>query len=193
MKTTKLFLSITLTFILGVFSYGQDTWKVDPYHSKITFTTVHNTIADVAGLFNEFDATIKASKPDFSDASFEVEINVASIDTEVKMRDDHLRSADFFEVETYPKMTFKSTGIRKGDGQNRYKLTGDLTIKGITRPITLDLWYRGTIQNDEGKSIAGFQALGTLNRADYNVGNDFPASLISKEVQLKVDGEFIKE
>jgi len=194
MKKTRIFLLLFGALILGIVStQAQDTWKVDHAHAKITFTTVHNTIADVAGLFNQFDATIRSSKPDFSDAAFEVEIDVASIDTEVQMRDDHLRSADFFEVEKYPKMTFKSTSVKKGRKKNHYKVTGDLTLKDITKPITLDLWYRGTIQNDQGKSIAGFQVTGTLNRKDYQVGTGFPAALISDEVMIKVDGEFIRQ
>lgn len=193
MKTTKIFLSVALSLLLGVASFAQDTWKVDPPHAKVTFSTVHNTISDVEGLFNIFDATIRTSKENFSDATFEVEIDVASIDTEVKMRDDHLRSADFFEVEKYPKMTFKSNSIKKAGKKNHYKVTGDLMLRGVSKSITLDLWYRGTIQNDQGKSIAGFQVTGVVNRKEFNVGNDFPAALISDEVELKVDGEFIKQ
>lgn len=109
------------------------------------------------------------------------------------MRDDHLRSADFFEVETYPKMTFRSTSIKKTDQENRYNVTGNMTIKDVTKPLTMDLWYRGTIQDDQDRDIAGFQVTGSLNRKDFNVGNDFPEFLISNEVMIKVDGEFIRE
>ncbi len=193
MKMTKKLLSLAVGLLLSVSVFAQSTWNVDPAHSKITFSTIHNTIADVAGLFNGFEAQIISEQEDFRDASFSVEIDVSTIDTEVKMRDDHLRSADFFEVEKFPKMTFESTGIRKAGKKNHYKVTGNMTIKDVTKPITLDLWYRGTIENDKGQSIAGFQVTGTIDRKAFNVGNDFPESLISKEVSLKVDGEFIKE
>lgn len=193
MKSTKLFLTMAMAFLFSVSIYAQDTWMADKAHSKVTFSTVHNTISDVAGLFNSFEAQIVTSEENFSDASFEVEIDVNSIDTEVKMRDDHLRSADFFEVEKYPKMTFKSNSIKKADQKGHYKVMGDLTIKDVTKPVTLDLWYRGTIQNDQGKSIAGFQVTGTIDRIEYNIGTGFPNALISEEVTIKVDGEFIKE
>ena len=193
MKMIKSVATLAFAFLLSVSVYAQSTWKVDPAHAKVTFSTVHNTISDVEGLFNSFDAQIGTSKEDFSDASFEVTNDVNSIDTEVKMRDDHLRSADFFEVEKFPKMTFKSHSIKKAGKKGRYKVKGDLTIKDVTKPITLDLWYRGTIQNDQGKSIAGFQVTGAIDRIEYNVGKGFPKALISEEVVIKVDGEFIKQ
>ncbi|HLT07014.1 MAG TPA: YceI family protein [Cyclobacteriaceae bacterium] len=172
---------------------AQATWKVDNAHAKLTFSTVHLGISDVAGLFNEFDATIVAAEDDFSDATFELTVKVASIDTEVGMRDDHLRSPDFFEVKKYPEMTFKSTSIKK-TGQDRYALTGDLTIRDITKPVTMDLWYRGTIENPQSKApTAGFQVTGTIKRSDFNVGPKFPAAMISDEVSIKADGEFVKQ
>ncbi len=192
--TKKLFSLFTALFIISTSLYAQATWKVDPAHAKVTFSTVHNTISDVQGLFNSFDATITANEPDFSDAVFELTIDVASIDTEVKMRDDHLRSPDFFHVEKYPNITFKSSSIKKTGKENRYKLSGDLTIHGVTKPVTMDLWYRGTIENPQnGDIVSGFQVTGTLNRLDFNVGPDFPEALISNEVIIKADGEFIRE
>ena len=193
MKTTRIFFLPVLAFFINLSAIAQDTWNVDKAHAKITFSTVHNTISDVHGLFNGFDAYITAAQPDFSDASFTVEIDVASINTEVKMRDDHLRSADFFEVETFPKMTFKGSTLQKTSAPNRYKIHGTMTIKDVTKPLVMDLWYRGTIEDDQGRSIAGFQVTGNLSRFEYNVGNDFPEFLISDEVLIKVDGEFIKE
>lgn len=186
-------LILSVLFSTSVFAQAPATWNVDHAHAKVTFSTVHNTIADVEGLFNTFDASITAAKPDFSDAVFTLRIDVASINTQVQMRDDHLRSADFFEVETYPEITYKSSKIERA-GENRYKLTGDLTIHGVTKTVTMDLWYRGTIENPQnGDIIAGFQVTGSLNRLDFNVGPDFPEFLISNEVTIKADGEFIKE
>jgi polyisoprenoid-binding protein YceI len=109
------------------------------------------------------------------------------------MRDKHLRSAEFFEVEKYPKMTFKSTSIEK-TGKDKYKLMGNLTLHGITKPVTINMWYRGTIENPQSKAItAGFQFSGTLKRSDFDIGPKFPPSMISDEVKIKVNSEFIKQ
>lgn len=187
------YISIALIFMSATL-YAQSTWKVDPAHTKVTFSTVHNTIADVGGLFNTFESSVTANNADFSDAVFDLTIDVESIDTEIKMRDDHLRSADFFEVEKFSKMTFKSTSVEKTQDQNRYKLKGDLTMRGITKPITMDLWFRGTITNPQnGNEISGFQITGVLNRLDYGIGPKFPETLISNEVMIKADGEYIKQ
>ena len=188
----KLFSILVVTF-LSTALFAQTTWKVDPMHSKLTFTVTHLGISDVAGLFKTFDVTAVANKPDFSDAVFELSVDVASINTEVQMRDDHLRSADFFAVEKHPKMTFKSSSVKK-IGENKYQLTGDLTLLGITKPITMDLWYRGTIENPQSKAVtSGFQLTGVLKRSDFNIGPKFPAPMISDEVQIKADGEFVKK
>lgn len=188
----KLFLSLAVTF-LSIALVAQGTWKSDPMHSKLTFGTVHLGISEVEGLFNKFDAGIQTTKADFSDAVFNLTVDVASIDTEVEMRDNHLKSADFFEVEKYPAMSFKSTSITFA-GKDKYLLKGDLTLHGVTRPVTLNLWYRGTIVNPQSKAtISGFQITGTIKRSDFNVGPKFPAPMISDEVTIKADGEFIKQ
>ena len=128
----------------------QLQWKNDKMHSKLKFTVTHLLVSDVDGLFKNFDVTITATKPDFSDAVFELSADAASINTEVEMRDNDLKSANFFDVATYPKITFKSTSI-KPDGQNKYKLTGNLTMHGVTKSVTMDLWYRGTTENPTSK------------------------------------------
>jgi polyisoprenoid-binding protein YceI len=193
-KLCPLFALLAGFLLMNTTVFAQATFKADPAHSKVTFSTVHNTISDVAGLFKEFESSITASKEDFSDAVFELNVDVKSIDTEVQMRDDHLRSADFFEVEKFPKMTFKSTSIERADEKNHYKLNGDLTMHGVTKTVTMDLWYRGTITDQKsGNEISGFQVSGSLNRLDFGVGPKFPASLVSNEVAIKADGEFIKQ
>src|SRR5699024_6349269 len=145
----------------------------------VTFSTVHNTISDVEGLFNSFDASITASEKDFSDAVFTLTIDIASVDTKVDARDDHLKSPDFFHVEKYPSISFKSTSIEESTKDNHYKLTGDLSMHGLTKTVTMDLWYRGTIENPMNEAItAGFQVTGTLNRSDFNIGTKFPESLV---------------
>lgn len=169
---------------------AQTVWKSDKAHSKLTFSVVHLGISDVEGLFRDFDATISASKADFSDGVFELTAAVKSIDTEIEMRDNHLRSADFFDVEKFDKLSFKSTSIKPA-GKNKYTLSGNLTMHGITKPVNMNLVYRGTIVHPMNKSnVAGFQLTGTLKRSDFNIGPNFKAPMISDEVVIKADGEF---
>src|SRR3546814_4749104 len=140
----KVFSLIAVALLSTSLLFGQSTWKADPAHSKITFSVVHMGISDVACLFNTFDVSIEASKDDFSDSSFDMSIDVSSIDTEIEHRDDHLRSPDFFEVGKFPKITFICTCINKA-GKNRYRVSGDMTMYCVTKPFTMELWYRGTI------------------------------------------------
>jgi len=191
MKKTTFFLSAL--FVLTAFTTVLNTWKNDQPHSQLGFTITHLGIADVSGTFNDFDVTVTSSKKDFSDAVFELTANVGSIDTRVEQRNNHLKSADFFDVEKYPTLTFKSTSIEK-TGKDKYKLSGNLTIRAITKPVTMDLIYRGTIENPQSKAAtAGFQLTGTIKRSDFNVGPNFPAPMLNDEVRIKADGEFTQK
>jgi polyisoprenoid-binding protein YceI len=176
------------------FSFAQTTWKDDPWHSKLTFTVTHQGFSSVFGLFQKFDVTVVSSKPDFSDAVFTLSVDVASVNTEVKMRDDDLRSPNFFDVAKYPVMTFKSTSIINTTGiVDRFKIVGDLTIHGVTQTVSMEMWYRGTHDDAMSKKTkAGFQLTGTINRSDFSVGPPNPFD-ISTEIFIKADGEFIKE
>ena len=188
----KLF-SLLIAAFISASLFAQTTWNADPMHSKLTFSITHMGISDIDGLFNKFSASATTSKADFSDAVFELTVETPSINTQVEMRDNHLRSADFFEVEKYPTMTFKSTSIKKVS-KDKYKLSGNLTLHGITKPVTMDLWYRGTNEDAKSKSsTSGFQLTGTLKRSDFNIGPKFPSPILSDEVQIKADGEFIKK
>jgi polyisoprenoid-binding protein YceI len=187
----KILFVLTAFLALTAFTTFSGTWTNDDPHSQLGFTVTHLGIADVSGTFNDFDVTIKSSKSDFSDASFELTANTASIDTRVEARNNHLKSADFFDAAKYPALHFKSTGIEKA-GKNKYKLTGDLTIHGVTKPVTMDLLYKGTVENPMSKKqTAGFQITGTIKRSDFNVGSGFPAAVISDDVRIKADGEFL--
>lgn len=187
-KTVIAFLALAF---LHVGAYAQNTWKADPPHSRIGFAITHLGISEITGAFNTFDVRIAAAKPDFSDARFELTIDTASIDTAVEKRDAHLRSPDFFDVATFSTITFRSKAIEPA-GKDRYKLSGDLTIHGQTKPVTMDLWYRGTTIN-QNKTTAGFQLTGTLKRSDFGVGPKFPPPMVSDELTIKADGEFIKQ
>jgi polyisoprenoid-binding protein YceI len=186
----KKFLFITSVIVtLSAFT-TVGLWKNDPPHSQLGFTVTHLGISDVSGTFNDFDVKVTSSKPDFSDASFELTAKTASIDTRVEARNNHLKSADFFDVEKYPTLTFKSTSL-KSVGKNQYKLSGDLTIHGVTKPVSMDLVYKGTVENPMSKKqTAGFQLTGVIKRSDFGIGQKFPEAMVSDEVRIKADGEF---
>lgn len=187
----KVIVLASALFMLFAFTTPAN-WNVDGAHSKLAFTVTHLGISDVSGLFKNFEAKISTSKEDFSDAVFDVTADVASIDTEVEMRDNHLKSADFFDVAKYPKLTFKSTTVKPA-GKNTYKVTGDLSLHGVTKQVTLDLLYRGTVENPMSKKpTSGFQVSGAIKRSDFGIGEKFPAPMISDEVRIKADGEFTK-
>ena len=190
MKKIAIILVAFITFT--AFTAAVNTWKNDAPHSQLGFTVTHLGIADVSGTFNDFNVTVNASKPDFSDAIFELTAKTASIDTRVEARNNHLKSADFFDVTNHPTLNFKSTAIKPA-GKDKYKLTGNLTLHGITQQVTMDLLYRGTVENAMSKKqTAGFQLTGIISRSDFKLGSGFPAPMISDEVRIKADGEFIQ-
>ena len=177
----------------AVAAISLSLWTNDKAHSQLQFTVDHLGLSDVSGMFEDFDVTITSESEDFSDAVFELTAQVGSINTRIEARDNHLKSADFFDVETYPTITYKSTGITKV-GEDRFTLTGDLTIHGVTKSVDMDLWYRGIVVDEESnKQTVGFQLTGVINRMDFNVGPGFPEPMISNEVRIKADGEFIKQ
>lgn len=189
MKKIMIILSAFLVVTSSAVQAGN--WKNDDAHSQLMFTVKHLGISEVSGTFNDFDVDIYADRADFSDAVFELTAKTVSIDTRVDARDNHLKSADFFDVQKYPTMHFKSTSIKKA-GKDRYILTGDLTLHGVTKKVTMNLQYYGTVENAQPKKqTAGFQLTGMLKRSDFAVGNGFPPPMISDEVHIKADGEFL--
>ncbi len=187
---------VTFAMLILISSFtalAQETYKVDPAHSKLGFTITHFGIADVPGHFDKFDVVVKASKADFSDAVVEMNADVNTINTRIAPRDKHLRSADFFEVDKFPAMTFKSNSIRKLS-DNKFEISGDLTMRGITKPVKVNMWHRGSIQKKAGdKFTAGLQFTATIKRSDFDLGTKFPAPMLSDEVTLKGDGEFLQQ
>ncbi len=179
--------------VLSLGAFAQSTWQNDKAHSQLKFDITHLGVSTISGSFSDFDATITASKPDFSDAKFELTGKTASIHTGIEKRDDHLKSPDFFDAATNPEIKFKSTGLQSKES-DKYILTGDLTMHGVTKPITLELWYRGTIINSMSKKpVAGFRATGVVKRADFNIGPKFAPPMLSEEVVIIADGEFGKK
>lgn len=187
MKKITLFLTL---LIASISVFAQTTvWTADPFHSKLGFTVTHLGIADVPGHFNNYDVNVTASKADFSDAVIELSVQTNSINTRVEPRDKHLKSDDFFGVEKYPTMTFKSKSIKKVS-EGKYALTGDLTLLGVTKSVTVTMNYRGTIKNQKEESIAGIQIIGEIKRSDFGLGSKFQPPMISDVVTIKADGEF---
>lgn len=174
--------------------FGQ-VWKVDKPHSSVTFTVTHMVIAEVSGRFKEFELTFESAKSDFSDAKISSVIKTASIDTEDEKRDNHLRSDDFFNAEKFPEMTFTGKTFEK-TGDNKYKLAGDLTLRGITKPVTLDVRYNGSITDNRGNTKAGFKATTTIDRFDYDVkwsaALDTGSPVVSREVDVIINLELVK-
>jgi polyisoprenoid-binding protein YceI len=169
--------------------FAQTRWAVNKAHAKVGFTVTHLSISEVDGNFKKFDASLTSSKPDFSDAVFEMTADVSSVSTDNDMRDNDLKSDHFFDAAKYPNITFVSKSITKLDDK-KYKLTGDLTIHGVTKPVTLDMTLTGVGKNMQNqKPIAGFKVTGTINRNDFGVGH-MPSSIVSDEVEIRAVGEF---
>jgi len=187
----KKYLLIAVTvFSLSAFTINS-AWKNDPAHSQLGFTVSHLGINDISGFFKDFTVSVNSSKADFSDAVFTLSGKTASIDTRVEARDNHLKSADFFDVEKFPELSFKSTSIKKaGKG---YKLNGNLTLHGITKPVMMNLIYKGkTINPMSKKETVAFQISGSVKRSDFEIGAKFPDAMVSEIVRIKADGEFVK-
>lgn len=183
--------AILMVSAISFVSAQKTTWTLDKAHSKLTFTVVHLLMSEVDGVFKDYSATIMTSKEDFSDAVFELNADLTTVSTNNEMRDGHLQKEDMFNTAQYPTLTFKSTSIKKV-GEKSFKLTGDLTIKGVTKEMVLDLKLMGTGTDPMSKKeIVGFKVTGTINRTDFGVG-DMPSMMVSEEIQLTAGGEFVK-
>ena len=189
MKKTFLLLA---AIIIAIGSFAQNRWKIDPAHSSLNFNISHSGISIVNGKFLDYSGNLTIDGEAFDSASIEFTVQVASINTNVEMRDNHLRSADFFEVETYPTMTFKSTKILATGRPDYYLLHGKLTIKDVAKDVIFDAYFGGTVKSDEGEK-AGVKATTTINRFDYNIDFDPTATGIGKDVNIIVHGQFVKQ
>lgn len=174
----------------------RTTWKIDPSHTTAEFSVKHMMITTVKGHFGKVAGTVKLDHNDFTTAEIEATIDVATINTRDEKRDAHLRSADFFGTDKYPQITFRSTSVKK-TGDDEYKLIGDLTMHGITRPIELEATHEGQGTNPYGLEVISFNAKATLNRKDYdlnwNVGLEAGGVLVSDNVKIELDVQAIKE
>lgn len=183
-------LMVSILFSVGIFA--QTEWKVDPYHSSLNFNIAHSGISIVNGKFLDYEGTLTTVGEALEKAKFDFTVKVKSINTNVEKRDNHLRSADFFEVEKYPNMTFVSTKIEEAKKKDHYKLHGKLTIKDVTKDVVFDVHYGGTVKSDQGEKL-GMKAETTINRLDYNVDYDPTGAGIAKDVELVIHLQFAKQ
>lgn len=165
-------------------------WALDPTHSEIGFKIRHLMISNVSGNFNKFHVEVETKGSDFENASVFATIDTDSINTNNQQRDEHLRNADFFEVETHPTIAFTSTRVEKVDQEN-YKLHGNLTIKDTTHPIALDVEYSGTAKDAWGNVKAGFTLSGKINRKDFGISYNavLETGGLALGEEIKVHGE----
>lgn len=163
----RLVVVVLAIFAVAAFVPAQSEWKFDKVHSGVTFSVRHMVISEVSGNFKDFSVVLKSEKEDFSDATVEGTIQVASISTDNDYRDKHLKSDDFFNAEKFPEIKFKSTKFEKL-GDNRYKITGDLTMRDVTKKMTFDAVLNGTLKTDKGL-LSAWKATTTINRFDYNL------------------------
>ena len=189
-----------LSLVIALFSIvlvnAQSSWNFDASHSSVRFAVDHMVISEVEGKFTSFEGTVESSNEDFSDAKINFKIDVNSVDTDNEKRDGHLKNEDFFDVVKYPEMTFVSTSIEKVK-EGKYNLTGNLTLHGVTKEITLKMSYGGTVKDPWGNTRAGLKITGSLNRTDfglkYNSTLEAGGLMLGEEIELSCKMELIKK
>ena len=169
-------------------------WKLDPTHSAVEFSARHMMFTTVKGRFSDIDGTITVDGDSPASAVVNATMKVASIDTRTEQRDAHLRSADFLDAEHFPDVTFSSTSIR--GGKDKFALTGNLTIRGTTRPVTLDVTYEGTGKDPWGGERMGFAADGKIDRREFgltwNQVLEAGGVLVSNEIKIHIDAQLVR-
>ncbi len=188
MKKYFLLAAMAIVSLLG--NAQTKTWTNDPAHSRLGFVVKHLTISEIEGRFSDFSAQVTTSKSDYTDAKIVLTAKVASINTDVDARDNHLRSADFFNAEKYPTLTFKSTSVKKISAKKGL-IFGNLTFHGITKPVILNADFYGLITNPMNKkATAGFKVTGTIKRTDYALGPKFSDAFVGENVKIVANIEF---
>jgi polyisoprenoid-binding protein YceI len=188
------------TFTLAALAFAPNmaaaqTWDIDPTHTSVGFEVRH-FFTKVAGKFNEVSGTVTFDPANPTAASTDITIPTASVDTRNERRDGHLKSADFFDTENFPNITFKSTKVEKA-GENKFKVTGNLTMRGVTKPTVLDMEFLGSGPHMSGGKVAGFSATTRINRQDFGVSwnktLDTGGTLLSDDVDIRIDVEAVQK
>lgn len=188
---------IALALVFAGMSFGQSNWDFDKAHSSVGFSVTHLVISEVTGNFKDFSGTVTSKKDDdFTDAVINFTAKTGSVNTDNEMRDKHLASDDFFGSEKYPEIKFVSKSMKKVKG-NKYTLTGDLTMKDVTKQVKLDVTYNGTAKDPWGNTKAGFKINGALNRFDFNLKwntvMEAGGAVVGKEVKINIAVELQKK
>ncbi len=171
-------------------------WVLDPAHSELTFKIKHLMISNVTGAFKDFSARVETEETDFSKATIILTAQMNSISTNNEQRDVHLRSADFFEVEKFPQLKFTSTGIEQTDDES-FNLYGNLTIKGVTKPVKLNMEFNGIVKDPQGQEKAGFLVSGKIKRSDWginiNVALETGGLMLGEDVRIQSEVQFVRQ
>ena len=174
---------------------NKTKWVIDPAHSEIAFKVKHLMITNVKGHFKMFDATVFTEDSDFSKAEVSFKMDTSSVDTGSPDRDTHLKSSDFFDVEKYKEILYTSKKVERQDEEN-FKMSGDLTIKGITKPVDLDVEFGGIVKDPWGNEKAGFAISGKINRKDWNllwnVAIESGGFLVGDDVNINCEVQMLK-
>lgn len=191
--------SLVLTLLLAAgitTANAQTNWNIDASHTNVGFTVTHLVISEVDGRFGKVDGKLISKNDDFSDSYVEATVQIASINTDNERRDGHLKGDDFFSADKYPTMTFKSKSFKKV-GDKKYKVVGDLTIRDVTKEVTLDVKLGGTVTDPWGNQKVAFKATTEINRFDYNLKWDAAIEsgglVVGEMVTIKLNVEFNKE
>lgn len=190
MKSPKLlFTGIIVPFGFALSAFGADTYKVDPVHSSLVFSTRHNGVADFYGQFTEITGTVMFDAGDPGKSSVELVVPIESIDTHNDKRNQHLKSPDFFNAKQFPTMTFKSTKIEPAG--NTYKVSGDLAVRGVTKPITIEFKRSADGKGGQGETRGGGETRFTIKRSDFDM--KFMMGAVGDEVNIIVSLEGVKQ
>ncbi|MBC8019016.1 MAG: polyisoprenoid-binding protein [Verrucomicrobia bacterium] len=194
----KRFMSLITVMLLSLpLSAFASTWTLDPDHTAAQFKVRHLMISNVKGVFEKISGTLNLDDKDVTKSKVDVVIDIASVNTNIKKRDDHLRSADFFDAAKFPSMTFTSTKVEK-NGTDKLKVTGSLTIKGVTRPVVLNVeGLTAEIKDPMGNVRRGASATTVVNRKDFGVNwnktMDSGGVVVGEEVSIQIEVEFIRK
>ncbi|MGQ0647922.1 MAG: YceI family protein [Gemmatimonadaceae bacterium] len=192
MNTTQLQPSPSIT---GVADRGTSTWTIDPSHSTVGFSVKHLMISTVRGRFLSYNATITLDEANPLRSRVEATVETNSVDTRSELRDNHLRTSDFFDVANHPQLTFVSRRI-EGDIEGAFKLIGELTMRGVTREVVFDASFEGTVRDPWGNDRRGFTARTKVNRYDFglmwNQGLEAGGTTVSSDVKIEIEAEFVK-
>lgn len=184
-----IFSLVTFLLLSSTNLFAQKTYTLDKDHAKVGFSAVHFGISHVEGNFKIMDATLDSKKADFTDAVITFTADVKSINTDVEYRDNDLKSVNYFDVDKFPTIYFKSISFKRLAGNN-YRLSGNITIHGITKSVAFNVIYNGQAVTAMKKSTAGFTLTGTINRLDFGVGGAVITSGISNKIELRSNVEF---